>query len=312
MTFHQLQYLAAVQQCGSIRKAAQSLYVSEPAISKSIRELENEFGLTIFERRHDGMVLTRDGEGFMLYAHNILEQFSNMSRKYQHNSEGFRQYIKIAVRYPDMAVQALIDTINDTLPDELFELVFYTASTSEIMDNLVEGSIDMGVVNLLSPYETFWYSMFEAKSLEFIPIGAPQQTYAVIRESHPLAGRDKLAMGDLAPYPFVDTYSGKSSEVSTILGTEARNYIGMRTGCNVICVPDSGSFQAVLNDTNVFSVVGKNRSEEVFTQDGLKYYRVDSDMKFICGVLKNSKRQFSKMEQRFLDFITSPAKKEQA
>ena len=98
MKLHQLQYVVAIANHGSIRKAAQSAFVSEPAISKSLRELELEYNTTLFERSHTGMTLTRDGEDFIVYAQEILERHNNLKRRFTQPNARVCRNVKIASR----------------------------------------------------------------------------------------------------------------------------------------------------------------------------------------------------------------------
>ena len=68
MNVNQLKYVLAIAASSSMREAATRLYVSQPALSASIRELEDELGILIFERSNKGIVLTDEGREFVIYA----------------------------------------------------------------------------------------------------------------------------------------------------------------------------------------------------------------------------------------------------
>ena len=303
MKLQQLQYVSAIVQHGSIRKAAQANFVSEPAVSKSLRELEIEYGITLFERSHSGAVLTRDGEEFMTYARAILEQHGNLRRRFLQQDEDVRQFIKIAVRVPFKFEKILTDTLNKMQNNKPFNLTVYSDSTSEILDDLVSGNVDLGVVVILSHFETYWNSLFAAKGLEFTPIGYRESLYIAIREDHPLTVKPFVEVSDLAPYPALESYAGNSSSLSAILANEVKVIIGMPADINTVVVYDAAMYLSVLKSTNVFSIIGANREESVFTSDGLVYYRINTDIVFVTGVLKNAKRKFSDIAQVFLDNI---------
>ena len=303
MKLQQLQYVSAIVQHGSIRKAAQANFVSEPAVSKSLRELETEYSITLFERSHAGAVLTRDGEEFMTYARAILEHHNNLRRRFLQQDEDVRQYIKVAVRVPGKFEKVLIDILNKMDGSKLFNLTVYSNSTSEILDDLVSGNVDLGVVVILSHFEAYWNSLFAAKGLEFTPVGYRESLYLAVREGHPLTSKSFVEVSDLASYPALESYAGNPSSLSAILANEVKILIGMPPDINTVVVYDAAMYLSVLKNTDVFTIVGAARDEEVFFSDGIAYYRINTDIVFVSGVLKNAKRKFSDMAQGFLDSI---------
>ena len=86
MTLQQLKYIVAVAEQKSMRRAADALYLSQPSLSNSVRELEGEIGLTLFRRSNRGIELTAEGEEFLSYARQILEQYRLMEARYRAES----------------------------------------------------------------------------------------------------------------------------------------------------------------------------------------------------------------------------------
>lgn len=78
MTFTQLKYVVEVASAGTISKAAEKLYIAQPSLTAAIKELESEFGITIFQRTNKGVVLTKEGEEFLGYARQVISQTNLM------------------------------------------------------------------------------------------------------------------------------------------------------------------------------------------------------------------------------------------
>ena len=74
MTFQQLKYVITVAETGTITEAANQLYISQPSLTNAIHELEKEMNLVIFHRTNKGISISREGEEFLGYARQILEQ----------------------------------------------------------------------------------------------------------------------------------------------------------------------------------------------------------------------------------------------
>ena len=82
MTLTQLKYIVEVARSQTISKAAEKLYISQPSLTSAIRELENEFQITIFQRTNKGVILTKEGEEFLGYARQVLMQTHLMEERY--------------------------------------------------------------------------------------------------------------------------------------------------------------------------------------------------------------------------------------
>lgn len=84
MTLLQLKYVVKIVECGSMNEASKELYISQPALSSAIKELEKEMGIEIFTRSPQGISLTVDGQEFIRYAHQVLDQTALLESRYKH------------------------------------------------------------------------------------------------------------------------------------------------------------------------------------------------------------------------------------
>ena len=75
MTLQQLHYVITISEAGSINKASELLYIAQPSLTSSIKELEKEIGITIFNRSGRGVTLTNDGAEFLLYAKQLYSDY---------------------------------------------------------------------------------------------------------------------------------------------------------------------------------------------------------------------------------------------
>ena len=82
MTLQQLKYALTIADCGSMNEAAKQLFISQPSLSETMKELETEIGLDIFLRSNRGIVITPEGEEFLGYARQVTEQFGLLQSKY--------------------------------------------------------------------------------------------------------------------------------------------------------------------------------------------------------------------------------------
>ncbi len=82
MTLQQLRYAITIADSGSMNEAAKHLFISQPGLSGTIRELENELGIDIFLRSNRGIVITPEGEEFLGYARQVCEQYALLENRY--------------------------------------------------------------------------------------------------------------------------------------------------------------------------------------------------------------------------------------
>lgn len=82
MTLLQLKYIVTVAAAGTISEAAKQLYIAQPSLTSAIKELENELGITIFKRTNKGILLSAEGEEFLGYARQVIEQTNLIEERY--------------------------------------------------------------------------------------------------------------------------------------------------------------------------------------------------------------------------------------
>ena len=92
MTLQQLRYAIAVADCGSMNQAAAKLFISQPSLTNAIHELEKEMNIKIFDRTNKGIHISKDGEDFLGYARQVLEQAAILEDKYKGNNGGKKQF----------------------------------------------------------------------------------------------------------------------------------------------------------------------------------------------------------------------------
>ena len=92
MTLQQLQYAVTVASAGTITEAAERLYITQPSLTTAIRELEKEMNLTIFIRSNRGVAVSKEGEVFLGYARQILEQTELLKEKYTNERQWGRNF----------------------------------------------------------------------------------------------------------------------------------------------------------------------------------------------------------------------------
>ena len=147
MTLQQLRYVTMVAETGTITEAANRLYISQPSLTNAIHELEKEMNIVIFNRTNKGISLSREGEDFLGYARQILEQAAILEDKYKGNGGGKKQYC-VSTQHYSFAVNAFVDLIKEYGQDE-YDFSLRETQTYEIIEDVARMRSEIGILFLM-------------------------------------------------------------------------------------------------------------------------------------------------------------------
>ncbi|MBQ7707485.1 MAG: LysR family transcriptional regulator, partial [Lachnospiraceae bacterium] len=165
MTIAQLKYVTEVAKTKSINAAAQSLFISQSGLSTAIKELEEELGITIFNRTNRGISITADGETFIRYANNVLLQFKFMEEKY-FGSEEVKTPFSVSMHHSTFATKIFAEVIK-TYGVKEYEYSLYETTTKSVLDNICRSKSELGVLYISSFNRDYYEKVFKELSLEF-------------------------------------------------------------------------------------------------------------------------------------------------
>lgn len=198
MTIMQLKYIIAIDEECSMRKAADKLYVSQPGLSSAVRDLENEIGIQIFERVHNGVVTTAAGASFIAYARGAVEEFEKIEGRYL-NTRNVRPSFSVSMQHYTVAVNAFIETVKEyDLPE--YQYFIRETQTGEVIDDVKTLRSEVGVIALSDFNKNTFMKIFADASLDFHELFT-RNTYVYLKKDHPLADREELSLDELQDYP---------------------------------------------------------------------------------------------------------------
>lgn len=192
-TLRQLEYFVAVGECGSIAQAAERLNISSPSISIAISQLEAEFGLRLFVRRHaHGLTLTQGGARFLGHARALLDGAGGLVDVANDISGSVRGPLNVGclVTFAQIVLPRLRRGFVDRYPEVVFRQ--YERDQAELFEALRGARLDVALT----------YDLNVPPDLEFLPLH-DLPPFALFAEGHPLAGRPSVTPDDLAGYPMV-------------------------------------------------------------------------------------------------------------
>jgi len=197
MNITHMKYAYEVAKVGSLSKAAEKLFVAVPNLSRSIKELEADLGITIFDRSVKGMRLTPDGEEFVQYARRILRQIGEMEQLYKGTLQKKQQF-SISVPRASYIAEAFAE-FSKSLTDDDAELFYKETNSQRTIKNILEHDYKLGILRYAAPYDVYFKTMLEEKNLSHELV--TEFTYRlVISRQHPLAQQERVTFDDLRPY----------------------------------------------------------------------------------------------------------------
>lgn len=206
MTLQQLKYVITVASAGSITEAANALYISQPSLTNSIHELEKEMNITIFNRTNKGISLSKEGEIFLGYARQILEQATILEDKYKGNKGGKKQFC-VSTQHYSFAVNAFVDLIKEYGQDE-YDFSLRETQTYEIIEDVARLKSEIGILFLNNFNEIVLTKLFKSQDLEFHPLFVAKP-HVFISRRHPLAGKSLITNEELQSYPYLSFEQGE-------------------------------------------------------------------------------------------------------
>lgn len=206
MTLQQLRYVTMVAETGTITEAANRLYISQPSLTNAIHELEKEMNIVIFNRTNKGISLSREGEDFLGYARQILEQAAILEDKYKGNGGGKKQYC-VSTQHYSFAVNAFVDLIKEHGQDE-YDFSLRETQTYEIIEDVARLRSEIGILFLNDFNEAVINKILKSYDLEFHQLYVAKP-HVFISRKHPLAGKDRIINEELEEYPYLSFEQGE-------------------------------------------------------------------------------------------------------
>lgn len=137
MTIQQLHYVITISETGSFNKASEILYIAQPSLTSSMKELEKELGISIFHRSGRGVTLTNDGVEFVLYARQLYQQYEALMQKYGKFGT-LKKKFGISTQHYSFAVKSFVEMVKNFNTAE-YEFAIRETKTREIIDDVNSG-----------------------------------------------------------------------------------------------------------------------------------------------------------------------------
>ena len=206
MTLQQIKYALAIADIGSMNKAAEQLFISQPSLSSSIKELEKEIGINIFLRTGKGVTPTSEGEDFLIYARQVYQQYDILLQKYSEH-KGLKRKFGVSSQHYSFAVKAFVETVKkyDTLN---FEFAMRETRTADVITDVGSLRSEIGILYMDNFNRKVIEKMLADNDVDFIPL-INCRAYVYMWKEHPLAKESSVSLEQLKDYPCLSFEQGE-------------------------------------------------------------------------------------------------------
>ena len=299
MTLQQLRYVVAIAETGTISETAKELFVSQPALTKSLKELEKEMGILIFDRTNKGISLSKEGEIFLGYARQVLEQADLIQEKYSDRSR-VKQEFCVSTQHYSFAVNAFVDLIKEYGRDN-YDFSIRETQTYEIIDDVARMKSEIGIIYLNSFNETVIRKILKSSELEFTELFIAKP-HIFVSNKNPLSSKKSVTMKDLEEYPYLSFEQGEHNSFyysEEILSTEIRK--------KNIRVRDRATLFNLLIGLNGYTVCSGVIDEELNGKDIIAIPLAENTDMHI-GFLTHNKLSLSKLGKIYIQALKKYAR----
>ncbi|MCY7079882.1 LysR family transcriptional regulator [Streptococcus oralis subsp. tigurinus] len=244
MNIQQLRYVVAIANSGTFREAAEKMYVSQPSLSISVRDLEKELGFKIFRRTSSGTFLTRRGMEFYEKAQELVKGFDVFQNQYA-NPEEEKDEFSIASQHYDF-LPPTITAFSERYPDYKNFRIF-ESTTVQILDEVAQGHSEIGIIYLNNQNKKGIMQRIEKLGLEVIEL-IRFHTHIYLREGHSLAKKEELVMEDLADLPTVRFTQEKDEYLYY-----SENFVDTSASSQMFNVTDRATLNGILERTDAYA-----------------------------------------------------------
>ena len=285
MTLQQLKYVTTIANIGSISEAAKRLFVSQPSLTKAIKELEKEMGT------NKGITVSKEGERFLGYARQVLEQAALLEEQYKSQSGGKKQF-SVSTQHYSFAVNAFVELLKGAEIDQ-YDVSLRETQTYEIIDDVAHMKSEIGLLYYNDFNRPVLEKLIHTNELTFTELFTAHP-HIFIGKTHPLAHKEVVSMDELEEYPYISFEQGDHNSFyfsEEIFSTVVRpKHIRVRDRASLFSLllgldgytVSSGVIDKEVNGENIISVP--------LAEEGLMH----------IGYITNNKMQRSRLGQEYI------------
>ena len=290
MTIQQCKYVLKVLECGSFNEAARQLFVAQSSLSVSVKTLEQELNIKIFERSLGGVYLTEEGTEFVRYARQFVELNDFVTGRYK--ADPTCKHLYLATQHYDFVADIFSRLVNETT-DLQYRFSLREMKTYDVIHETENAYCDIGIIAIKSCDTGVMERYLSKKGLVFTPF-IKAMPHVFVRKGHPLSQYQRITLSQLREYP---SLSYEQGEHSTSFFTE--ELIGI-SGDRQVEISDRASLMNVLLATDCYTI-GTGIMPSLLNEGRIVSIPLSSDDYYSIGYLTRGDKTLSPLAKEFID-----------
>ena len=295
MTLTQLRYVIAIANAGSMNEAARTLFISQPSLSSAVKDLEEEIGVELFRRSNRGIFVTPEGEEFLGYARQVVEQYELMESKYISKKPSKKKF-SVSTQHYTFAVDAFVELVKQFGMDE-YEFAIHETKTYSVIENVKNFKSEIGILYLNDFNSKVLTKLFHEFNLEFHEL-LKCSIYVYMWKGHPLADREEIELSELLEYPCLSFEPGEYNSFYF-----AEEVLSTYEYKRLIKADDRATFLNLMVGLNGYTLCSGIICEKL---NGSEYcaVRLKSDEVMTIGYLARKGAPISSLGKKYLEEIS--------
>lgn len=289
----QLKYVLAIAGSASMREAASKLFVSQPALSTTIHELEEELGIKIFNRNNKGISLTEQGSEFLVMAKRAVSQYQLIEDRYIERDKE-KKHFSVSMQHYVFAVHAFVNTLK-VFDANRYVYTVHETRTDKVLSNVRDMKSEIGVISYSKSNEDILRKLFREYQLEFFPLMV-RDTFAYVWKEHPLAGRTIISLEELREYPCVSF--DQSSDSDFYLSEEA---LGDYEFEKLIRSNDRATSAEILAKLDGYSIGTGIMTESITLKDEFVAIKLKEEDPLTIGYIVRKNHRLSEIGKAYIE-----------
>lgn len=295
MTLTQLRYVIAIANAGSMNEAARTLFISQPSLSSAVKDLEEEIGVELFRRSNRGIFVTPEGEEFLGYARQVVEQYELMESKYISKKPSKKKF-SVSTQHYTFAVDAFVELVKQFGMDE-YEFAIHETKTYSVIENVKNFKSEIGILYLNDFNSKILTKLFHEFNLEFHEL-LKCSIYVYMWKGHPLTDREEIELSELLEYPCLSFEQGEYNSFYF-----AEEVLSTYEYKRLIKADDRATFLNLMVGLNGYTLCSGIICEKL---NGSEYcaVRLKSDEVMTIGYLARKGAPISSLGKKYLEEIS--------
>ena len=295
MTLAQLRYAITVAGASSMNEAARKLFISQPSLSAAIKELEEEVGVELFKRTNRGISVTLEGEEFIGYARQVVEQYNLIESKYI-LKENTKKKFGVSMQHYTFAVKAFVEMVKQFGMDE-YEFEIHETKTYDVIEDVKNCKSEIGILYLNDFNKKVLTKLFHESAVEFHEL-LKCHIYVYLWKGHPLASKEEITLEELEEYPCLSFDQGHNN--SFYFAEEVLSTYDYK---RLIKANDRATFLNLMIGLNGYTLCSGIMCEELNGSDYCAI-KLKSDEIMTIGYIARKGVQVSPLAKKYLEEIS--------